>query len=344
MTAQHLYLHIGRQKSGTTSLQQFLTYYRKELGEAGVCYPVAGSQGSVAHHALALLCHHNSTDSKTKLDLWSEEFALETASFEKIIVSSEFFQNIIGDHNLRRFFRRQPKSAGWPSFFRRQALPRYNIHTISYLREFLDYASSAYAQKVQTSGLSLSFDSYCQEHVGRFNLARFHKFWIEFSDSTTFRIFERDRLYEKDVVADIFQLIGVRLPGPLSSIDANPSISGNLLGFKLLVNSLGRHDGEMYEGLRALALTYPQFRGRFAVPDADAGALRERFSSYNSFLQTTVGEFQIRSFSNGGIVGDPASWHEDLEIILAHPAFSALLDVDEVVNAQPSDVQKIFNG
>lgn len=341
MTTKILYLHIGRHKSGTSSLQEYLTHYRADLATMGLCYPVTGTDGHVAHHSIASVCHQKSSSQNSM----QAQFQLECLPSQKIIVSSEAFQNITNDSRLREFFGRSPAQSAWSrALYRNKSTTAsaYDIHTICYLRELLEYASSSYAQRVQNAVYAGTFSDYCQSHFGKLSLIRFSKFWQNFSDVTTFRLFEREKLAGKDIVVDFFEVIGLPLPGALIPAEANPSISGNLLGFKLLVNSLGLHQRKMYGALGNLAQAHSRFRGRFAIPDDQASVLRQRYARYNKDLRQLVGDFQTRSFNSGLVVGDETTWREDLEIILAHPEFSDLSGCAKVAHARASDIQRLF--
>lgn len=344
-----LILHIGRGKTGTSSLQRYLTQQRSDLAKMGICYPESGIEGRLAHHEIARLCQHSTVDFTNQLVRLRRKFENEAAPYDRIIVSSERFQRIAFADKLSIFFRRRfsnLRSAGLPdlfsnyettNFFREEA---YDIHAICYLREFLDYACSSYSQKVQNSNLCCGLDAYCRKTFRR-SLARFCAFWTAFSDQTTFLLFDRGRFHRNDIVEDFFHQIDAPLPLPPPDYDQNPSVSGNLLGFKLLLNSYGLHEPSMYASFRALAKSNPAFSGRFYVSDAQATELRTKYAFYNSYLGSIVGDVPLRMFRSGQPVPNRATWSRDLEQFLTTSGLSHLKRYKEIACATPDVVEDI---
>src|SRR6266508_5870907 len=89
-----LYLHIGRQKTGTTAIQRFFDQNRERLKEIGVCYPLAVPFGGIAHHGLAHALDRKDGRAKTPKSLhprFLEAFQKSIRGARDIIVSSEGF-------------------------------------------------------------------------------------------------------------------------------------------------------------------------------------------------------------------------------------------------------------
>ena len=87
-------LHIGRHKSGTSSIQTSLAFNTKKLSNSGFLYPISFRGRHVAHHKLAALLNPKKTE---KPDI---EVAYNLIMQEKcdhhhtLIFSSEAFQKI----------------------------------------------------------------------------------------------------------------------------------------------------------------------------------------------------------------------------------------------------------
>lgn len=345
-----LILHIGRGKTGTSSLQHYLAQQRSQLIKAGICYPKSGTDGHPAHREIARLCQHSTVDFTGRLLQLRMEFEDEVEPYEKLIVSSERFQRIALAGKLSRFFRRPlphlsnfmdvraflNKAPSWSSPYN-----AYHIHTVCYLREFLDYARSSYSQKVQKSDFSCTLAEYCQQTFRR-TPSRFVGFWTAFSDQATFLLFDRSRFHGRNIVEDFFYHINATPPAPPEKYDQNPSISGNLLAFKLLVNRCGLHQPKMYAPLRELARNNKSFRGPFYISKPEALQLRREHSHYNAYLQSIVGDIPLSSFVDGHPVPDPPAWSRDLDQILSSPGLSHLRCYKAIVGAKPDDIEKIF--
>ncbi|WP_159079880.1 hypothetical protein [Methyloceanibacter sp. wino2] len=338
---KELILHIGRSKTGTSSLQHYLSNNRAALVARGICYPKTGCGNGVAHHEIARACCNLGLFGP-KLRALRAAFEEEVAPFDRLILSSENFQQVLLAHRLLYFF---GDSGAWPNevlkhyVFPSKRIRPYRITSICYLREYLEYASSSYAQNVQNSNQTRNLTQYCKKHFRR-PLSKFVDLWKRFSDDAIFVGYDRRKLFQQDVVADFFNRIDVPPMAPVTETDANPSISGNLLAFKLLVNRNVPHTRDLYRAFRDLALLDARYRGRMFVSDALSAALRKRGRNYNARLEQLVGQVEERSFENGNRF-DASQWKHDMECFLDHPNLSKLKDRPEIFRTLANDAAKL---
>lgn len=335
---KELILHIGRAKSGTSTLQRYLTAQRDELAAKGVCYPRAGANKRFAHHELARACRSLNPYSSNLQEL-REHFEAEVAPFDTVIVSSEAFQNLIFTQNLSVFLRPPSTSVlsalrDWTASSSRNR--PYDVHVICYMREYLELACSSYAQRVHATAYVDTLENYCRRHFRR-PLASLVRLWRGYADRSHFLYYERSRLRDGDIVADFFHHAGLTRPGPASGHDANPSISGNLLAFKLLLNSRGCHTMEVYNALSQLAALDPRYRGKIFVGDELAASLRDGDRGYNAQLSGLVGRVERHSFE-GGNKFDAAMWKLDMERFLEHPKLASLKNRPDIYSASADDI------
>jgi hypothetical protein len=326
-----LTLHIGLPKTGTSTLQHYLSANSEELKNQGICYPKTG-RNYVGHHQIAEACRQALPFGRELREIRSA-LDSEVAGFDRVILSSEAFQSLRGCAGVIILFG-LPSGRHWatsPASSLFAMRPRH-LRTICYLREFLDFASSTYSQKVQSSSICMSFEEYCGVQFRR-PLRYLTSYWSWFSDEIQFGLFERNRLRNQNIVDDFFGRIGAAMPSPETSRDANPSISGNLLTFKLLLNSYHLHSRKHYRTFSELAREDPAFRGRFRILDADAEALRQRSSRYNDEVRRLVGDIPYKSFEHEKPVYDPTAWTQDVERFLSHPALAHLKDHPEIARA-----------
>ncbi|MEQ9483882.1 sulfotransferase domain-containing protein [Coleofasciculus sp. F4-SAH-05] len=126
-----IYLHIGTHKTGTTTLQKFLSSNRQKLLEKRVLYPSSPD------------CHHKLLQNKGKdkpwglnLDEWKYLIQeIKSENPEKIVVSSENF--------CRLYFEDVHKV--------KDNLSGYNTKIIVYIRRQDDYFASLYCQAIKTA-------------------------------------------------------------------------------------------------------------------------------------------------------------------------------------------------
>jgi len=323
-------LHIGRHTTGTTALQRFLSSSAANgtLRAAGVCYSAAGrfaqeERGRIGHHELAALLVNGDLTGARNI-LGAIRIEAEASGARSILLSSEGFQNV-EPKVLRRFF------------------ADTHLTVVCYLREYVSYLASAYAQEIQTSALTadLQFFHEYARHVSQ--LWHFTNEWSANADRMIWRLYDSEALVDgnvvRDFVAAVPQLEALR-GVPLDGNDPDVSISGNLLSFKLLTNALGLHDWRHPHTLGELASRHARFRGPFQIASERAASFRSS-SSYNDALAHHLGHQPLlRDFSIGSALMD-ANWREDYALIVEayaaagidkvceHPIFATMLDINK---------------
>ena len=290
-------VHIGRHKSGTSSLQHFLASQRTRLDRNGYLYPLSGRANRIAHHALAYACNPNLSDDNALPNIIRDLQSELRTHHSAILFSSEAFQNITDLHRLNNVA---------------EALGARKTRVICYVREHLDYAISSYRQMVQNQPTFMTFDAY----VGRFtDLTGFLDRWRAFGD-LTLKWYDRTMLKDGDIVADFCELLAFE-PGKLTSGDRNPSIGGNLLVYKLALNHLGL-PGPGYNALRDLAITHAPFRAAFHVSEDDSRALRAQ-SGYNKSLFRILSLPKMKTWNDAPVLPALNDIEADLKYIGVNP-------------------------
>ncbi len=292
MPLNRLVLHIGRHKSGTSSLQHWLANNRALLHEQGILFPLSGGKNRIAHHVLAQQLHTRQSDG-AGIDAIIEGIRSEVDGQDTLLLSSEAFQNIYDTGRLKGFV---------------SALGIREVRVICYVREYLDYAISAFRQMVHNQPRFLTFSDYC----GRFgDMAPFIARWRNVGD-LNLAWYDRDLLIQGDVIRDFCNRAGIAAED-FQSDDKNPSIGGNLLAYKLAANKLSLTVGN-YNSLLKLATEEPRFRTGFRIDDADAALAREG-SEYNRSLFAELGEIRLKSWSNAPDLPDNVRLDADMELI-----------------------------
>jgi hypothetical protein len=176
-----LILHIGRHKTGTSSLQHFLHANREELKKYGVIYPEPIA-APAAHHGIAIAL-------KAGLDVSQYREMLHglRPHMQNVLLSSEGFQRL-RPRDMRKL------CAGYPTM------------AVVYIREQFSYAWAAYAQRVCAGPETRSFEESLRTYVPDYY--KFLSRWLRITKGNLkVRIFERKHLVEGDVVADFCQVI-----------------------------------------------------------------------------------------------------------------------------------------
>ena len=140
-------LHIGSTKTGTSSLQQYLTQNAKNLARQGVVYPVAGRNagGQIAQHNL---CYEKQKVRvangafKPEVGTWSEALAeIDQGPAASGVISSEAFMNC-RPHQVRSF---------------REVLAGRDVRVVAYVRRQDLWLQSAWNQQARFGRCSLDF-------------------------------------------------------------------------------------------------------------------------------------------------------------------------------------------
>ncbi len=316
-----LLLHIGRHKTGTSSLQRFLHEQAPALRRAGVDYPVIGRGRKIAHHDLALACNpqrRGELDPEQSAAQLRELAALIEANRSAgvtTLLSSEAFQNA------------KPKAVA------RQI--GHPARILVYLRNQAEYVVSSYAQAVQNQLISVSLEEYEARHF-KVDYAAFLGAWSRVfgEQSLTTRVYARPRLAGGDVIADFLQLLPVDRGDPLHALApeaqrVNASIGGAFLEFKRRLNAVGFQSviapPELYRLLLAVAQTGPE--GNAGVI-CSSGFLERVGRKYQRSNASLVGRFLnaddgaalnaapdriVRAVSAAGLVDDFAHVAEVLD-------------------------------
>ncbi|WP_428929912.1 hypothetical protein [Marinibacterium sp. SX1] len=291
--SREIVLHIGRHKSGTSSLQHFLGSRRDYLDRLGVLYPRTGSANRIAHHAIADACNARKTGPEALAPIIEGIRAEMGPQHHMVLLSSEAFQNLDDLARLAALV---------------EGLGIERIRIVCYVREHLDYAISGFRQMVQNQPGFMTFETYAKRFRDpEIFIAR----WQALGE-LTLKWYDREKLLNGDVIADFCALVGFE-PGEIPDGDRNPSIGGNLLAYKMAANKLGLGTAG-YDALRGLASDHAAFRSAFRIPDAAAEALRAR-SAYNARLTGLLGEIRMKSWADSPALPDVDRIDDDLELI-----------------------------
>lgn len=224
-----LILHIGRHKSGTSSLQHFLSDNQELLKSQGWLYPSSMRAKQPAHHDLARVFNPNqfnkaSKHEQSKLRVQLNDFRDEVEHHDNVIVSSENFQNLMPATLVEEF-------AG------------VELVVVVYLREIVSYFLSSYAQAIKANKLTMSPQEY-EEKIFRAKYYTHIRLWQNAFPQANFvvRLFKREHLEAGDIRLDFVRATGLSEKCDLSKAifrqhDENPSITGELLEFKRFINA-----------------------------------------------------------------------------------------------------------
>jgi hypothetical protein len=296
-------LHIGTNKTGTSSLQDCFYKNRHVLAEHGVLYPDIGLDGA-AHHDLSRTIKRGDPDALGIGEDWRAFIAGASRSFETILFSSENFHTIGSVRDVGKYF------------------PPGLTKVVVYLREHSSYLGSWYQQAVQARNLTSTFDEFIKGYGAHYSL--WLRPWVEVfgKDNVIVRVYERSQLRNNDIISDFASLI----PGidevslSLENEEKNPSISGNLLFLKCVLNhfiSDPESKQVVYE-FTSLSQLDQTFLGRMFVPEHLVKRISYEYRRDRAELQQRFGiSLEAREEEiAGSLCPDTARIREDWQKIL----------------------------
>lgn len=307
-------VHIGRHKSGTTSIQQALCLHEPQLALSGIVYSKCGrSPTGIANHALATSCIQNESG---RLKVYQTELESELRTARLLVISSEAFQNL---RDPAVFFSLFPAGV--------------KFRVVSYLRDAVDYLASSYAQEIQSSGSSTGFFNYAVRR--ELGYEAFLSKWKSESSSVRAMFYHPRHLVDGDVVTDFFSILeSATLVKGRMVLRQNPSIGGNLLFAKLQLNRMKVpiDVGVVYGSLENASLQFERFSRGFWIDDRLVEFLRKRFSGDYKFLHKAFGYEDVVSFSSRPFAPDFSNLQEDLLYISSLPGMQNL---DRLIGIDP---------
>lgn len=278
-------LHIGQHKTGTSSLQRHLLQNAEVLRSEGYNYPAEQLQG-FGHHPIAHLLERRAlrgldeAEKRNRIEEAKEKISSLAGRDDMVLVlSSEAFQNVE------------------PAVMRSVFDPRYfEVNIIFYAREQASYLASAYNQKVHATWFDESVEEFCEKNTGM-NYLRFAKSWKSKFENVTFRLFDKQHLYNGSTTEDFCnEILGIQSYRKETEQERNRSLPRKVLALKREVNKkvnqgevcLRRNYGVLYR--RCMALAEEDFSGPFRLPRSVVERVQSQHAESNeAFFREFVG-------------------------------------------------------
>ncbi len=199
---KQLVIHLGFPKTGTTSIQVWMTYNADLLAALGVLYPKAGRGNGASefgHHLFPRILAESPVSALEKL--WPDMDALlsetHASSAEKVIISSEDFSTRIFDGQIDLLARR---------------LADFDVKVVCYVRRQDEFIASVWSTAVchfgEASPLSECLSHQWLDYAGVVNR------WARFfgRGAIILRVFDEAQLMHGDAVADFLSICSIDAP------------------------------------------------------------------------------------------------------------------------------------
>lgn len=197
-----VWIHIGTRKTGTSTIQAFLSANRPQLHELGYLYPAAGPQGrkvfqNSAHYNLARQLQERQSFDPAQETWEGIEQQTRRNPGRPVILSCEHLQSLTSER-VRRL---------------RRYLPDTPVKVIVYLRRQSAYLESQYSQHAKFQGMGESIHDYATRIDDFLTYSRFLDPWRQAfgDDNIVVRLFERGRFRNGDLLDDFLSVVGLPL-------------------------------------------------------------------------------------------------------------------------------------
>lgn len=204
---KNIFIHIGREKTGTTSLQSFLSINHSKLLEYNVFYPIdkkkkyvfwdqhVGLIPSIIKNKILVLGEERNFINGEAFDEFLDD--IKKVAQENILISSEFFTWIDDDNSLH---------------FLKESLKGYNIKIIVYIRrqdEFYLSTRNELSKEGYPFEISVE-DAIHFEPASHYTLInRWAKIFGK--ENIIVRVFDKKKLYKNDLLADFLKILDIEL-------------------------------------------------------------------------------------------------------------------------------------
>ncbi|MCW4153928.1 hypothetical protein OM427_31000 [Halomonas sp. 18H] len=235
MKIKKAWVHIGMEKTGTTSIQNFLGKNRERLADQGFYFMKStGLANDVRLVGYCLdrnqtnyfLFRNEFVDSEEKKDAFDKEFL---DSFEKeiselpsdvenVVFSSELFHS-----RLNKPHQRQKLRSFLENYFE-------DVAIVGYIRPQVDVNISLYSTSLKSGGVEVGLEEHLERcHVSNYfyNYFEFLSGWEKSFSGCSFivNLFDRKELTGGDVVSDFCSVCGVDPTNLASAEQENESVT-----------------------------------------------------------------------------------------------------------------------
>lgn len=323
-------IHIGTEKTGTSSIQRFLSANRQQLLSEGIVYPLrCGAEGGSQTAFVAASQRRPWTTrlgrglgitSPVTQQALREELSKNIADcatrspLGRLLISSEHFHSRMVDIDeiatLKKLLEPYVES----------------FRVIAYLRRQDRLAVSAFSTKIQSGTVNpVLFPEIANngDHLHYFDYLQLYRKWSEVfgGKSIIFKIFDRREFEEGDLLVDFASMVGFKLNGKILLGRANESIDQHGLDFLLQANKLMASERGSVPRTTLHALISRLRAGKASLATkAEAKAFYQRFTASNMELQQRA--FPARS---GTLFDDDFSEYPDN--ILHEPDYASAVQI-----------------
>ena len=270
-------LHLGSEKTGTSSIQKYFGAHRDALLNEGLWYPRSFTNaGGHVHLNLSTAALEGTLkdDSAAVVEFRKEHRRAKKAGAKSVLFSSEFFHSELRDtqavQRLKTFLSHFFDRFQLVYYARRQDQMLASMHSTA--------VRGAWTSDPDALSVYPSKGHYYFDHFSVCNLwsAQFGR------ENLVCRVYERDKLLNGDIIDDFSDVLGLGVDASRPRVASNESLSFETMSALLLLNGSKHKDNKE---LRRKLIAMGAKRNGKRVPmltKADAQQFQNRFAESNA--------------------------------------------------------------
>ncbi len=339
MNDKILYLHIGTEKTGTTSVQKFFHQHRSMMEENySLLYPKFG-YSAVAQFELVAAIHEMSNGGRkaefapnvdyNPEETW-EQFCsqVRATKCKKVFVSVEHFSSRLNEEGVK-----------FISTCLKNNLPEFKVVILVYLRNQVDMLQSSYSTYIKTGGVKSVFeyinnikeaDTYCNY----FNLITLWAkyFGHEAIITRNFNLLDK----QKGVVGDILETINIPTTDFTFNVNSNKTWNPVFLEFCRIINAGDLYKMpytvrcDIYKKILKKYEHFSRFDDYSLLPQERINHIKELFSESNKKVALLLKSTQESYFPERALSKKPydySKFNRDLSFVL----FASIADIPKII-------------
>ena len=218
-----IFLHIGRHKTGTSSIQHYFKENNEFFIKRNLNYIT--DEKNIAFHLVPNTLKGKKNHSKGLIMDINKQIKYETKDINKnFLYSSEAFQNC-NPSKINQIF----QNTG------------HELVVIAYFREPISYYISSYKQRVHNINLIDDFSTYVKKHKRLTHYIEFYKKWEKSFSNIIVKNFDRSIFKNNNLIHDFISIVMPKVKYddlPSNQSNQNKSLNDFDLLFKLILNNL----------------------------------------------------------------------------------------------------------
>lgn len=217
-----IFLHIGRHKTGTSSIQHYFKENYEFFVKRNLNYIT--DENNKAFHYVPNILREENYSKELMMDV-NKQIRYETKNINKnFLYSSEAFQNC-NPSKINQIF----QNTG------------HELVVIAYFREPISYYISSYKQRVHNVYLIEDFSTYAKKHQSLTKYIEFYKKWEKSFSNIIVKNFDRSIFKNNNLIHDFISIVIPKVKYddlPSNQPNKNKSLNDFDLLFKLILNNL----------------------------------------------------------------------------------------------------------